>query len=162
MDSNGCCPCLFDSSGKFHAVFRIPCPAKTHLDRDRSVAVLNDLLHRAAHIDIDDIRTRLCHLARPKRHDFRIASEKLESYRMFIRIDLQHVFCLSVFIIQPLGADHFRCSHGCAEAPCYDTVRQIADARHRSQYGPAVKLDSTYDWFIHNFLPFLKNMYIVP
>ena len=24
MDSNGCCPCLFDSPGKFHAVFRIP------------------------------------------------------------------------------------------------------------------------------------------
>ena len=57
---------------------------------------------------------------------------------MLAGVDGQHVLCLFIFIVEPLGAYHFRGGHGSAHAASDDAIGQVADAGHGRQERPAV------------------------
>ena len=162
---------FFDRACKLYAVLRVPRPSETHFHGDRhmdglchrlhdglgqrdilhqrrAIAILDHLLHGAAHIDIDDVRPCLFHFLRTERHDLRIASEELQCDRMLSGIDLQHILGLFIFIIQALGTDHFRCRQCRSHAVGDDAIREITHARHRGEQRPAVQQDAADAWFL--------------
>ena len=103
------------------------------LHQRRAFTVIDNLRHRAAHIEINHIRTaglyHACSLCQLRRH----TAEKLDSRRTLAVINTQHFGSLDVFIQQALGAHHLRHRHAAAQTAADQAERQIRNACHRRQ-----------------------------
>ncbi len=85
------------------------------LHQRRAFAVIDNLRHRAAHIEINHIRTaglyHACSLRQLRRH----TAEKLDGRRTLAVINAQHFGSLDVFVQQALGTHHLRHGHAAAQ-----------------------------------------------
>ena len=90
-----------------------------------------DLLHRAAEVDVDDVRTARDRDARRLGHRRRIAAGKLERGRR--ALERRHAQRVAVLAHHRPGRDHLRDDQSRAESAREPPERQVGHARHRRE-----------------------------
>ena len=125
------------------------------LHQRRAFAVIDNLRHRAAHIEINHISAaglyHACSLGQLRRH----AAEKLNRRRTLAVIDTQHFGSLDVFVQQTLGTHHLRHRHTAAQTAADQAKRQIRNACHRCQRQRCRQL---YITNIHKYNSYRKKL----
>ena len=107
------------------------------LHQRRAVTVGHHFPHRAAHVDVDDLRAG--HLRRDLgglRHAGDIAAEDLRRRRMLVRGHFQQGTAFFVLIAKRFGADQLRAGVSGPQLPADLTERHVRHARHGRQRQP--------------------------
>ena len=108
----------------------------------RTVAAADDLAHRAAHIDIQNVRTGVCQRhGRGLGHDLRLVAEDLHGGGVLVRRRPEQLLRFFIVIDQRLGAHHFRAGEGGALRAAQRAKRRIGHARHGRERERAADLD---------------------
>ena len=124
--------------------------ASISLRRERQIAhqrragvAVDDLLHRAAHVDVDDrcaaLLVELCRFG----HHLRLAAGELERHRLLGRIPQRLLQRLAGLADHRLAGDHLADRQPRAIALDDPPERQVGDARHRRQDDRRVDPDRT-------------------
>ena len=104
-------------------------------------AGLGHLAHRAAEVDVDDVRARGLDPPRGLGHRRRVRAEDLDRERMLVAGDPQVAERALVPVLDPGDRDHLRADEPGAVAAALAAERLDADARHRREHDPARDLD---------------------
>ena len=103
------------------------------LHQRRALAVIDNLRHGTAHVEINHVRAaglhHTCSLSQLLRH----TAEKLNRRRTLAVINAQHLRCLDIFIEQALCTHHLRHRHATAKAAADKPEGQVSNACHRRQ-----------------------------
>ena len=98
-------------AGRFHRRLHQFLCQRRALQQRRTFAVLDDLRHGAAHVEVDaDVRAVFQLFRRELQHQW-FGTEQLDAHRTFALMDAQQVFRVGVAVIQPLRGDHLREGH---------------------------------------------------
>ena len=168
MHRNGGSTCGLCHFCEFHGVYIAAVPALAELDghgdghccvdcaddlacqlggahERAAVAAFHHLAHRAAHVDVNEIRPgNVQRDFGSLRHDIGLMAEDLGGNGVVGFVNVQQVFCFSVAVYQRLCADHFRCGQ-CGTLLTADFSESgIGHPRHRAKGQLAVDFHRTY------------------
>ena len=108
----------------------------------RTVAAADDLAHRAAHVDVQNVRAGVCQRhGRGLGHDLRLVAEDLHGGRVLVRRRPEQLLRFFIVIDQRLGAHHFRAGEGSALRAAQRTKWRVGHARHGRERERAADLD---------------------
>ena len=120
----------FEGLGDPGGLLRVP-------HQGAAVAVGDDLPHRAAHVDVDQVRPGdLRRDTRRLRHAHGVAAENLGAGRVLPGGQLQQAPAFFVLIAQGLGADHLRDRQARPQLPADQPEGQVRHPRHGGQHQP--------------------------
>ena len=110
----------------------------------RTVAAADDLAHRAAHVDVQNVRAGVCQRhGRGLGHDLRLMAEDLHGGRVLVRRRPEQLLRLFIVIDQRLGAHHFRAGEGSTLCAAQRAKWRVGHARHGRERERAADLDIT-------------------
>ena len=108
----------------------------------RTVAAADDLAHRAAHVDVQNVRAGVCQRhGRGLGHDLRLVAEDLHGGRVLVRRRPEQLLRLFIVIDQRLGAHHFRAGEGSTLCAAQRAKWRVGHARHGRERERAADLD---------------------
>ena len=117
-----------DGGGHFGGFLRVPGQA-------RALPVVAHLGHRAAHVDVDDVRPGvLGGFGGGLFHGLLIAAEKLDGGGVLPLAQLQQGEGLSVLIAEGLGGDHLSDGVARPQLPADSAEGKVGDPRHGGQH----------------------------
>ena len=103
--------------------------------------VSRHLLHRAAEVDVDNVRADLLDHARRIGHRLGLGAEQLDRERVFVGRDAQVAERPLVAVLDARATHHLGADETGSVAPSLPTKRLHADTGHRRQHEPRGHLD---------------------
>jgi hypothetical protein len=110
------------------------------LEQGRARAGLRDLAHRAAEVDVHDVRAGVGDHPRRLGHHGRIGAEDLHGQRVLVAGDAEIAKRALVSVVQPGATDHLGANQPRTEAPALAAEGLHAHARHRGEHEPGRNL----------------------
>ena len=105
----------------------------------RAHLVLDHLFHRAAEIEVDDVRAAILGKTGGFGHDFGLAARQLHRQKALVRLPLRHFQRLAVLADDGLAGEHLGHNQLRSEFPDNAAEWLIGDPRHRGKNNRALK-----------------------